>query len=336
MSCDDQLLAALNTIGSRIGKTPLVRLSSSSRRYGANIYAKLELHNPAGSIKDRTAFSLLSDAVRRGRVSRGTTVVESSSGNLAIALAWICSQVRLKFVAVIDPSIAPAALARLHGLGATIDRVTRVDDLSGTYLPTRIARARTLGQKPEHCWLDQYSNPANPRAHQETARELFSHLSAIDIVIVPVSTCGAARGISDYMKLHASPADLVLVDSVGSRITGSVAGVRKIPGFGAAIAPPHFQHISANRIYRMSDLQCVAGCRQLLQCEELFLGGSSGAAYVAASQEALRSRGANIVFVAPDSGSSYANTVYNLQWVLQELGTIDEALEPLNHAGTLH
>jgi cysteine synthase len=270
------------------------------------------------------------DGIRRGIISQHTTVIESSSGNLAVSLAWICARTKLSFLAVVDPTITTTNLARLALLGAQIDRVVTPDPDTGAFLPARITRAKQIcEQRGNHVWLDQYSNPANPLAHHQTASEIFDRFPDFHIVIVALSTCGTARGIFDYIKRRSLTVDLVVVDAAGSLITGLRNIPRNIPGMGAAIKPPHFGRMTPARTHQITDVECVAGCREFLRREGFLAGGSSGAAYMVALREARRHHGHNIVFVAPDRGENYLDTIYSDNWLTQRLMCTPEDLDHL-------
>ena len=187
------------------------------------------------------------------------------------------------------------------------------------FLPARIWRAQELCELSENYHRhNQYSNPANPLAHHQTAKEILEQNPEVDILVVSLSTCGTARGLAEYLTVHAiRRIELVVVDACGSLITDSKSLARTIPGLGAAIAPPHFRSVRPARVYRVTDLESIAGCRHLLKTEGLITGGSTGAAYRAALAEAALRPGSNIVFIAPDRGENYLDTIYDDSWVLE-------------------
>lgn len=310
---------------STVGNTPLVPLSRVLEGHDFRLLAKLEGFNPGGSIKDRAAFNMMRRAMERRDVRSGTTVIESSSGNMGIGLAQACSYYGLRFICVVDPKTTKQNIDILGAYGAEVDIVTEPDPDTGEFLPARVARVRALLQSiPNTFWPNQYSNIDNAEAHYETMREITTALDArVDYLFCTTSTCGTLRGCSEYVRNHNLGTRIVAVDAVGSVIFGGVPKKRFIPGHGAARRPELYRADLANECVLVSDLDCVVGCRKLLRRESILAGGSSGAALMGV--ERLRSEiqaGATCVVILPDRGERYLDTIYSDSWVYEHFGDV--------------
>src|SRR5690349_6996968 len=218
-----------------IGNSPLVQLKRIIHDAHFHLFAKLEATNPGGSSKDRAALSIVSKAIEKGHIGPGTTIVESSSGNMGIGLAQICAYHGLRFICVVDPKTTKLNLEILKAFGAEVDQVTVPDRATGEYLPARIARVQYLRQTiPDSFWPNQYHNIYNARAHHETMREMVEELDGrIDYFFCATSTCGTLRGCSEYVRANHLPTRIFAVDAVGSVIFGDQKRQRLIPGHGA-------------------------------------------------------------------------------------------------------
>lgn len=311
-----------------IGNTPLVRLERLLPSSNFRVFAKLERFNPAGSIKDRAAFSMLRDKIKDGGLQPGRSViVESSSGNLGIGLAQACRYFGLRFVCVVDAKTTSQNLAILRAYGADVEVVTDPDPATGEFLSMRLARVRELRETISGAyWPDQYSNPLNPRAHHETMREITEALDGqVDYLFCATSTCGTLTGCAEYVRRHGLPTSVVAVDAVGSVLFGLRPGRRLIPGHGASIHPGLLDVSAANRVVHISDVECVAGCRRLVSREAILSGGSSGA--IVSALEKIQGDipdGSNCVAILPDGGDRYLDTIYSDEWVTAHFGDISE------------
>ncbi len=311
-----------------IGNTPLVRLGRLLPGAPFELFAKLEGGNLGGSIKDRAALSILEAARARGEVGPGTVVVESSSGNMGIGLALACRVYGLRFVCVVDPKTTPMNVALMRAYGAEVDVVAAPDPETGEYLQARLKRVEALRREiPGSFWPNQYANPDNPRAHHRTMQEIVDALDGrLDYLFVATSTCGTLRGCADYAREHGIRTRIVAVDAVGSVIFGGERKKRLIPGHGAAVRPALFHSGLADRSVLVGDLDCVVGCRRLLQREGVLAGGSSGA--VVAAVEQLQHEiapGSRCVAILCDRGERYLDTIFSDAWVRETFGD----LEPL-------
>jgi 2,3-diaminopropionate biosynthesis protein SbnA len=299
-----------------IGGTPLVRLRRLFRD-GPQVFAKLELLNPGGSVKDRPARYIIERGLRDGTIAPGATIVESSSGNFGIALAMAARIYELDFVCVVDPKISPLNLRILRQLGARVEMVHRPDGFGG-YLHTRLERVQELlAELPGSYWIDQYANELNTRCHYDgIGSEVVEALGEqIDVLVAAVSTTatllGAARRIRD-----AWPAvRVVAVDAQGSVIFGAPASKRDLPGIGSSRRPELLVEEEVDEVIYVDDYDSARGCRELLLGEGILAGGSSGAV-IAAAQRIVPTlpRDARVVTVLPDRGERYMDLVYDDAW----------------------
>jgi 2,3-diaminopropionate biosynthesis protein SbnA len=316
-----------DSILSVIGNTPLVRLSRIFPEAGFRLFAKLEALNPGGSIKDRPALEILEHALRSGTIGSKTVVIESSSGNMGIGLAQACRYHGLRFICVVDPKTAAQNLRILRAYGAEIDYVSEPDPATGEFLQARIQRVQTLlGQLADAFWPNQYANPENSGSHYRTTmREVVGQLGrGIDFLFVATSTCGTIRGCGEYIRDRGLKTRVIAVDALGSLIFSDQQAKRFIPGLGAGLRPPLCDPSLIHDVLLVSDLDCVSGCRRLLAREAILAGGSSGA--VVAAVDRYRERippGATCVIVLPDRGERYLDTVYNDDWVQENIGGME-------------
>ncbi len=310
-----------------IGDTPLVRLSRLLPDAGFELFAKLEALNPGGSAKDRPARKILQDAIETGAIGPATVVIESSSGNMGVGLAQVCAYLGLRFICVVDPRAAPRNLQVLQAYGAEIERVEEPDPETGEFLQARLERVRQLLTEIEPSfWPNQYANRSNARAHYETTmREIVEELGGgLDYLFCPVSTCGTLRGCVEFLREQGLKTRVIAVDADGSLIFGERRKPRLIPGMGAGLRPQLCDPDLFDQCVHVSDLECVVGCRRLVQREAILAGGSSGGVVMAVDR--LKSdipRGASCVVILPDRGERYLETVYSDEWVRQHLGEIE-------------
>jgi cysteine synthase A len=309
------LLDRMIDLGRLLRPTPLARLHAD----GLELFAKLETTNPMGSVKDRPAYWMLRQAILRGEIHSGTTLVESSSGNFAVALSFFCKQLGLPFIAVIDPNISAMTEATLLANCSRVEKVDRTDG-SGGYLKTRIARVSSLLQSiPGAYWPNQYENPDAMEAHYRfTGAEIAGAFSALDYAFIGVSSAGTIAGVSRRLKEKFPRVKVIAVDVEGSVIFGAPPSKRVIPGIGAGIVPSLLSRARVDDHVIVSELETIDGCHELMNRHGLFLGGSSGSAYAAIQKYFRRHRPTarpSVVFLAADRGIAYLNTVYSDAWV---------------------
>ncbi|KLU05971.1 Cysteine synthase [Rhodopirellula islandica] len=313
-----------------IGGTPLIRLDRFLDRPDIELIVKWEAANPGGSAKDRPAAKMLSEALHRGEIGPGTTIVESTSGNMGIGLAQACRYHGLKFRCVVDPRAQKQNLSIIEALGGTIELVT--EPLHGDFLAARIARVCELIETtPNSFWPNQYANTDNPRSHFEgTIREIDETLGGeLDVLFVATSSTGTAQGCRDFLKARGRDVQVVAVDSMGSVLFGGASGPRKIPGLGAGKEPRLAAGQRFDHLVRVTDLECVIGCRRAAQREAMVIGGSAGGVLMSVGKMQEQFAGKRCVAVLHDSGTRYLETVFNDQWVAQSLDCSGEELNQL-------
>jgi N-(2-amino-2-carboxyethyl)-L-glutamate synthase len=315
---------------SAIGNTPLVRLSRIAKDCNVRLYAKLEALNPGGSMKDRPALNILKHSLEAGIIGPGTTVIESSSGNMGIGLAQACSYLGLPFICVVDKKTTEQNIRLLKAYGADVEVIDQPHPQTNEYLQARLDRVQELLWETENSfWPNQYANFYNPASHHQTMHEIAAALNdEVDYIFCATSTCGTMRGCAEYLQLHNLSTKLYAVDAKGSVIFGGQKQKRLIPGHGAAVRPELFRHNLADKCVHVSDLDCVVGCRRLAREEAILAGGSSGAVLMAFEQEkhSLPS-GSTCVLIFADRGERYLETIYSDEWVTEHFGDVSRLWE---------
>jgi cysteine synthase A len=304
----------MELLGSIIRPTPHVPLAMK----GMNLFANLEFVNPVGSIKDRAAYWILKRAAERGEISEKTTVIESSSGNFAVALAAFTHLVGLRFIPVIDPNVSGTYESFLRRICPTVVKVEDRDDTGG-FLKTRLEMVKHLcATIPNAYWTNQYGSLDAVEAHYElTAAEICGDFDSLDQVFISVSTAGTITGVSRRLKERYPKIRVVAVDSVGSVIFGGAPRKRHIPGIGSSIVPPLLSHARIDDVVLIPERETVRACRELLTTHGLFVGGSSGTAFAAVKRYAARMAGAKrptVLFLCADRGTPYLDTVFDPTW----------------------
>jgi len=285
---------------------------------GMNLFAKLEYVNPVGSIKDRTAYWILKRAAERGQICDRTTVIESSSGNFASALAAFTRLVGLQFIPVIDPKISSTYESFLRRICPTVVKVEDLDDTGG-YLKTRLETVHRLcATVPHSYWPNQYGNPDAAEAHYRlTAEEICAHFNSLDYVFIGVSSAGTIAGVSRRLKERYPNIRVIAVDTEGSVIFGGPPRKRHIPGIGSSIVPPLLSHATIDDVVLVPERETVQACRELLTDHGLFVGGSSGTVFAAIKRYAPRmvaSKRPTVLFLCADRGAPYLDTVFDSSW----------------------
>ena len=315
---------------SAIGNTPLVHLSMLNPAYKVNLYGKMEGLNPGGSIKDRTANSIITEAINSGRLRKGSTVIESSSGNMAIGLAQLCLFYGFRLIVVVDSLINKQTLKILKAYGATVDLVN--PGINESNLEARLRRVTELMDIVDNgFWPNQYANISNPEAHISTISEIVEALDGkLEYLFAATSTCGTIMGCASHLRHMKIGTKIVAVDAKGSMIFNDEKANRLIPGHGAGRKSELLDLRLIDQVVHISDRECVIGCHQLLNREAILAGGSSGA-IVMAVQKLLPEipEGSNCALILCDSGERYLDTVYNPEWVGAHFGNIHDQQDNL-------
>jgi len=284
----------------------------------ATVHLKLEGFNAAGSVKLKTALQLIDDLETRHRIRPGTQIVESSSGNLGVALAMVCANRGYRFTCVTDPNTSRQAIRAMQAVGARVVRVDR-RDAQGGYLATRIAWIREqVARDPQCIWVNQYANPANWRAHfRWTAPEIFSAYPDVDHLFVGAGTTGTLMGCLHYVRAHRLRTRVIAVDAVGSVTFGGPPGPRFIPGLGTSCRPPLSELSDSeppDAIVHVLESDTLRMCHTLAR-RGLLAGGSTGSVLhaVQASTSDIAASD-TVVAIAPDMGDKYLDTLYDGEW----------------------
>jgi N-(2-amino-2-carboxyethyl)-L-glutamate synthase len=325
MKASHNLIARLALTEKIIRETPIIRLADEH----LDLYAKLEFLNGVGSVKDRPALWILKRAIERGEVGPDTTVVESSSGNFACALATFCRMLTLKFVPVIDPCVPPVYESYLRTHCERVVKVEEFDDAGG-YLKSRLGMVKTLlTDIPESYWPNQYGNPDGMDAHYRlTAAEICRDLPKLDYAFIGVSSAGTVSGLSRRLKEHYPSVRIIAVDAEGSVIFGQKPKRRHISGIGSSISPPLLEHALIDDIVIVPESDTVIACHDLLERHGLFVGGSTGTAYSAIRRYfsvADRKGRAKVLFLCCDRGTAYLHNVFNSEWAAWRAGKAEAA-----------
>jgi N-(2-amino-2-carboxyethyl)-L-glutamate synthase len=305
-----------------IGDTPIAELTLNVNGVKRLLKLKLESYNPCGSLKDRVAVALINGVAPD--VDPAVGIIESTSGNLGVAMAAICYQFGIKFNAVVDPLASSLLVDQMRRLGA---QVTIVDDPDphGGYLLNRIHYVgQQLVARPGLVWTNQYENAANPAAHYEsTAPELRRQVPGTATLLVPVSTGGTLAGLVRFARGGGLPWRLIGVDVVGSAALGAPPGQRLLPGIGASQRSRFLNPADVESVH-VDPTEAVAACLWLSDRAGVDVGGSSGAA-VAAALRLLSSEPDldEVVCVCPDGRDRYLHTVYHPGW-RRERGITDD------------
>lgn len=300
-----------NNITELIGKTPMLELHNIAKIYGlkARIIAKLEYFNPAGSIKDRVAKSMIDDALATGRLQPGGTIIEPTSGNTGVGIAMNAAARGFKAIMTMPETMSRERQMLLKALGAQVVLTPGSAGMQGA-----VDKAEELQRNtPNSIVLQQFSNPANPQAHiKTTAQEIWEDTNGkIDILVACVGTGGTVSGIGKGLKQHNPAIKIIAAEPASSPLlNGGKPGPHKIQGIGANFIPKNYDASLVNEVIDVPDNDAIKTSRLLGTNEGLLVGISSGAALWAALQVALReeNHGKCIVTILPDTGERYLST----------------------------
>ncbi len=292
-----------------VGDTPLVRLNRIAEGKPATVLAKLEFMNPLSSIKDRTGLAMIEAAERDGRLEPGSTIVEPTSGNTGIALAFVAAVKGYRLILTMPESMSVERRALLKGLGAELELTPEADAMQGA-----VERAYQLARElPDAVVLQQFENPANPAIHEATtAEEIWRDTDgAVDVIIGGVGTGGSLTGIARALKPRKPTLRVIAVEPAGSPvISGGRPGLHEIQGIGAGFVPKNLDKALLDAVIRVEDGQAYETARRLARMEGIPAGISSGATGWAALQLADRPEfaGQTIVFLCASAAERYLST----------------------------
>ena len=292
-----------------VGHTPLVRLNKVTAGCQATIIAKLESRNPAGSVKDRLGLSLIREAEKAGLITRDTIIVEPTSGNTGIALAFVCAQRGYRLILTMPETVSPERRALLQGFGAELVLTPGAAGMRGA-----IKKAEEIVASRPHAWMpQQFQNPANPQAHREsTALEIWDDTDGqVDILVAGVGTGGTISGVGEVLKARKPGCQIVAVEPADSPVlSGGQPGPHKIQGIGAGFIPAVLRTDLIDEVFPVTNEQAFTMARRLMREEGIMAGISSGAATHAAVEVGQRAenQGKLLVVIFASSAERYLST----------------------------
>ncbi|MDH3681370.1 MAG: 2,3-diaminopropionate biosynthesis protein SbnA [Acidimicrobiia bacterium] len=284
---------------------------------GDSLFLKCEGFNFAGSIKLKAATEMVEAAERDGILTPSSILIESSSGNLGVALSMLAASKGYKFVCVTDSRCNPSSRLLMEALGSEVHIIEEPADIGGL-LGARINYVQAcLEADDRYVWLNQYSNPGNWRAHHRTtAPSIASQFPELDVLFVGAGTTGTLMGCARYFKQWHRPVKIVAIDSVGSSTFGTKPGRRMIPGLGTSVRPPLLDESYVDDVVHVEEADTIRACHLLARSGFVF-GGSTGTVVSGAMDWLARHPAARrtAVALAPDLGERYLNTVYRSNWI---------------------
>ncbi|WP_437575809.1 cysteine synthase A [Sorangium sp. So ce887] len=297
-----------DNIAATIGRTPLVRLSSAGKGLRAELIGKIESRNPGGSVKDRIGLAMIEDAERQGRLTRGSVLVEPTSGNTGLALAMIAAAKGYRLILTMPETMSPERIALLRAFGVEVLLTP------GSLMVQAVARARQIVEEtPGAVMLQQFENPANPAAHRvTTAREIWDDTDGeVDVVVAGVGTGGTITGVGEVLKQKKPGVKMIAVEPKNAAVlSGGRPGAHLIQGIGAGFVPKILRRELIDEVVPVSEDESFEAARRLAKTEGILVGISGGAAMAAALSIAARDemQGKKIVVILPDGGERYVTS----------------------------
>lgn len=308
-------LETLSKLEKAVSGTSIVPVNDSKLA----LFAKLEFQLFGGSTKMRPAYRILLEAIKLGKINHETKIIESSSGNFAIAMSMLCKILDLYFIAVVDKNTNPGTIQFLKNFASEVIIIDKRDDKGG-YLLNRLKFIDDFIKHNENSyWTNQYENINSFQSHYDgTATEIIEQIPNVEYIFVAAGTCGSLSGISQKIKLYNPNIKIIAVDVVGSIIFQDISKSRFIPGMGASIKPPLLNKAIIDDIVMVDEIDAIIGCQQLFKTGYIFAGGSSGTVYSAIQKyfaDKTFTKPPQVLFICPDGGRYYNDTVYNSDWV---------------------
>ena len=302
------------TIFDKIGNTPLLKIENDKN----SIYLKYEGTNSFGSSKDRAASYVLNKLYKEAKINKDTTIIESSSGNMGIALAAMCKKMGNKFICVIDPHISPINEYLIRAMEAEIIKVTEVDK-NNSYLKTRLSVVKELMENiPNSYWFNQYANPLVCEAYEEIGNEMIRDLKDVQYVFIAVSSAGTIGGISKALKKFNPKIKIIAVDVIGSKVFDkNTTKKRFLSGIGSSIQSENLNRAIIDEVMLIDEKNGIESCYELLKKHFIFAGGSSGCVYQAIKEyiNKYNLENAKIIGLLNDRGDRYFKSIYSEKWV---------------------
>lgn len=303
------MTAILSDITKGIGATPLIKLNKIAHEKPATVFAKLESQNPLGSVKDRIGAAMIEAAEANGSITKETMVIEPTSGNTGIALAFVCAAKGYRLTLTMPETMSIERRMLLSHLGAELVLTPGSEGMKGA-----ITKAREIVEETDHAYMpNQFANPANPDIHRKTtAEEIWNDLEGeVDILVAGVGTGGTITGVSEVIKSRRPSFQAVAVEPADSPVlSGGKPGPHKIQGIGAGFVPEVLNRDIIDEVVRVTNEQALDTAKKLAKSEGILCGISSGAAAWAALELAGRAenKGKRIVVILPDTGERYLST----------------------------
>ena len=307
-----------NNILETIGQTPLVRLNKIGAELDCNLYVKCEYFNPSGSVKDRTAYNMILKAEKEGRIQKGDTLIEPTSGNMGIGLALAGAVLGYKVIVVMPEKMSQEKEVTLRALGAEIYRTP--SEVAWDHEDSHISLARRLVKKlPRAFMLDQYSNPNNVEAHYEkTSVEIINDLNQqVDMVVIGAGTGGTLTGVSKKMREVLPECEIIGVDPKGSILAGEgPLHAYEVEGIGYDFIPKVLKEAELDKWVKTNDKEAFKMSRRLIREEGILAGGSGGSIVSAMLKEASRlKKNQNCVGFIPDGVRNYMSKFLMEEWL---------------------
>ncbi|MEL0638823.1 pyridoxal-phosphate dependent enzyme [Marinomonas sp. TI.3.20] len=306
-----------NDIAETIGNTPVVRIRHPLIPKGKKLFVKLEQFNPNLSVKDRTALGMINKAIETGRLKKGGTVIESTSGNLGKSLAMLGASIGFEVIIVVDPKVSSSALNWYKAFGAEVLIVTKQDSYGG-YQSTRIDTVKKyVADNPEVYWPNQYDNNDNPNYHYHfTSKEVAS--MNVDLISGAISTGGHMSGIANGVKEINEDIRIAACDVVGSAILNKPFSPFLINGAGLSWRSKNIDESNIDVTVNITDEEAISICHELARTNGVLLGGSSGLSVMGALIGLQHSSVNSAMAICPDFGSNYLDQFYDEDWLKQK------------------
>ena len=307
---------AVATIEDLVGNTPLIEVSITGVGTPIIFYLKLEMFNPGGSVKDRAAQYIISQAEQHGLLSESSVLVEGSSGNFGLALSLFGCARGYSVKIMVDPRTPNRTVDMIRTYGAEAVLIEQPDHLGKFQIPRMKAAMAITTVDPEAYMPYQWGNPWNPECHELfTGPEIWNELGQVDCLVAAVSTSGHLIGTARHMKHKNRDCSVVAVDGQGSVALGGKRGHHVITGLGSSWVPENLDIDLIDEAYWVADVDGISMCHWIAKHMGLLIGGSAGSVAFICAKKALQSPGSVVVGIVADGGERYLDSVYNADWL---------------------